>query len=41
MIKVPSGSQLTCHIDSLYPLLHRLGERGWIKGTWLERAGER
>jgi PadR family transcriptional regulator PadR len=27
--------------DSLYPLLYRLEERGWIKGAWVEKAGER
>jgi DNA-binding PadR family transcriptional regulator len=32
---------LTFHIDSLYPLLYRLEERGWIKGTWVEKAEER
>jgi len=26
---------------SLYPLLYRLEERGWIQGRWVERAGER
>jgi transcriptional regulator len=36
-----SGGQLTFHIDSLYPLLYRLEEREWIKGTWVEKAGER
>src|SRR5262245_65657586 len=36
-----SGGQLTFHIDSLYPLLYRLEERGWIKGAWMEKAGER
>jgi DNA-binding PadR family transcriptional regulator len=25
----------------LYPLLYRLEERGWIKGTWVEKPGER
>lgn len=41
LIQARSGGQLTFHIDSLYPLLYRLEERGWIKGTWVERAGER
>jgi DNA-binding PadR family transcriptional regulator len=41
LIKVRSGGALTFHIDSLYPLLYRLEERGWIKGTWVEKAGER
>ena len=29
------------HLDSLYPLLYRLEERGLIKGTCVEQAGER
>src|SRR5436190_887348 len=40
-IHTRSGGQLTFHIDSLYPLLYRLEERGWIKGVWVEKAGER
>jgi transcriptional regulator len=41
LIHTRSGGELTFHIDSLYPLLYRLEERGWIKGTWVERAGQR
>ena len=41
LIHQRSGGQLTFHIDSLYPLLYRLEERGWIKGTWVEKAAER
>jgi PadR family transcriptional regulator len=41
LIQTRSAGQLTFHIDSLYPLLYRLEERGWIKGTWVERPGER
>src|SRR5688572_24905944 len=41
LIHARSGGGLTFHIDSLYPLLYRLEERGWIKGTWVEKAGER
>jgi PadR family transcriptional regulator len=40
-IHTRSDGQLTFHIDSLYPLLYRLEERGWIKGVWVEKAGER
>jgi hypothetical protein len=36
-----SGGQLSFHIDSLYALLYRLEERGWIKGIWVEKPGER
>ena len=41
LIETRSRGQLTFHIDSLYPLLYRLEERGWIKGTWAEKPGER
>ena len=41
LIRTRSGGELSFHIDSLYPLLYRLEERGWIKGTWVEKPGER
>jgi transcriptional regulator len=41
LIHTRSGGQLTFHVDSLYPLLYRLEDRGWITGSWVERAGER
>jgi transcriptional regulator len=41
LIHTRSGGELTFHIDSLYPLLYRLEERRWIKGTWVEQSGER
>jgi PadR family transcriptional regulator, regulatory protein PadR len=41
LIESRSGGRLVFHIDSLYPLLYRLEERDWIKGTWVEKAGER
>jgi transcriptional regulator len=41
LIEARSGGRLVFHIDSLYPLLYRLEERGWIKGTWVEKPGER
>ena len=41
LVETRSRGQLTFHIDSLYPLLYRLEERGWIRGTWVEKAGER
>ena len=41
LIEARSGGQITFHIDSLYPLMYRLEERQWIKGTWVEKAGER
>ena len=41
LIETQSGGRLVFHLDSLYPLLYRLEERGWIKGTWVEKEGER
>jgi PadR family transcriptional regulator PadR len=41
LIHIRSGGRLTFHIDSLFPLLYRLEERGWIKGTWVEKPGAR
>jgi transcriptional regulator len=29
------------HAASLYPLLYRLEERGWLQGRWVEKSGER
>jgi PadR family transcriptional regulator, regulatory protein PadR len=41
LIETRSGGTLKFHIDSLYPLLYRLEERGWIKGAWVEKPDER
>src|SRR5678815_2466893 len=41
LIDARSGGRLVFHIDSLYPLLYRLEERKWIKGSWVEKPGER
>jgi len=41
LIDARSGGAVKFHIDSLYPLLYRLEERGWIKGKWVEKADER
>ena len=41
LIEQRSSSRLVFHIDSLYPLLYRLEARGWIRGAWVEKLGER
>ena len=41
LIESRSEGRLKFHIASLYPLLYRLEERGWIQGKWQERPGER
>ena len=41
LIESRSDGQLKFHLASLYPLLYRLEERGWIHGKWVEKAGQR
>ena len=41
LIEARSRGEVRFHIASLYPLLYRLEERGWIQGKWVEKAGER
>jgi PadR family transcriptional regulator, regulatory protein PadR len=41
LIETRSGGRLVFHLDSPYPLLYRLEERGWITGAWVEKPGER
>ena len=40
-IETAVRGQLKFHIASLYPLLYRLEERGWLQGRWVEKAGQR
>ena len=41
VIEGRSKGALSFHAASLYPLLYRLERRNWIKGRWVEKAGER
>jgi PadR family transcriptional regulator PadR len=41
LIEARSGGKLKFHVASLYPLLYRLEERGWLQGRWVEKAGQR
>jgi len=41
LIESRSGGHLKFHIASLYPLLYRLEERGWLQGRWVEKPGQR
>ena len=41
LIESRSGGKLTFALPTLYPTLLRLENRGWIKGRWVEKAGER
>jgi PadR family transcriptional regulator PadR len=41
LIELRSGGALRFNMASLYPLLYRLEKRGWIRGRWVEKAGQR
>ena len=41
LIEQRSGGDLRFTLASLYVTLYRLEDRGWIKGRWVEKAGQR
>ena len=41
LIEARSNGRLTFALPTLYPTLLRLENRGWIKGRWVEKAGQR
>ena len=41
LIETRSEGRVKFNVASLYPLLYRLEERGWLSGRWVEKAGER
>lgn len=41
LIELRSRGALKFNVASLYPLLYRLEKRGWIRGRWIEKAGQR
>ena len=41
LIEQRSNGDLRFKVASLYPLLYRLERRGWIAGSWVEKAGQR
>jgi PadR family transcriptional regulator len=41
LIEERSDGVLQFHVASLYPLLYRMEKRGLIKGTWIEKPGQR
>jgi DNA-binding PadR family transcriptional regulator len=36
-----SGGKLEFKVSTLYSVLYRMEERGWIKGRWVEKKGTR
>ena len=41
LIEQRSGGRLKFALPTLYPTLVRRESRGWIKGRWIEKAGQR
>src|SRR5262244_1251380 len=40
-IDTRSDGAVRFRVASLYPLLYRLEDRGWIQGRWVEKPGQR
>lgn len=41
LIESRSKGALRFNVASLYPLLYRLEERGWLQAKWVENPGQR
>lgn len=41
LIEKRSDGRLQFNISSLYPILMRMEKKGWIRGRWVEKPGER
>jgi transcriptional regulator len=41
LIETRSNGAVKFNVASLYPLLYRLEDRGYIQGKWVEKAGQR
>src|SRR2546430_14017688 len=41
LIELRSRGALRFNVASLYPLLYRLEKRGWVRGRWVEKGGQR
>ena len=41
LIELHSRGALRFNLASFYPLLYRLEIRGWIRGRWVEKPGQR
>jgi PadR family transcriptional regulator len=41
LIEARSGGALRFHVTTLYPLLYRLEERGFVVGKWIEKPEAR
>ncbi|MCG6955258.1 MAG: helix-turn-helix transcriptional regulator [Gemmatimonadetes bacterium] len=41
LIEARSRGLLTFRVSSLYPVLARMEERGWVRGRWVEKGEQR
>jgi DNA-binding PadR family transcriptional regulator len=41
LIELGSGGRLTFTVSALYPTLFRMEKKAWIRGRWVEKAGQR
>ncbi|UCC75121.1 MAG: helix-turn-helix transcriptional regulator [Gemmatimonadota bacterium] len=41
LIEVRSAGEIQFNVSSLYPVLYRMENDGWISGRWVEKPGER
>lgn len=41
LLEERSGGRLEFRVSTLYSALYRMEDRGWIKGRWVEKVGER
>ncbi len=40
LIEIRSQGRLQFRVTTLYPVLYRMENQGWVKSRWVERAGE-
>jgi PadR family transcriptional regulator PadR len=41
LIDARSGGAVRFNVASLYPLLYKLEQRGWLQARWVEKPGQR
>ena len=41
LIELRSQGRLQFRVSTLYPVLRRMEDSGWIKGRWVEKHGQR
>ena len=41
LLEARSGGDLVVRVSTLYSVLYRMEEHGWVKGRWVEKKGQR